>query len=203
MYLSNGVLILVLNIFPFITNAGTVIHCCNHGINHVSVTAAENETGVAKHKVNYRIPYREYIHEQGKWDVYIESSLQTGNKDLYDSSLLKINKVLTDVFSLVPAELSAIYFVGGNYYPYDRAQLKKYDPVGYKMVEDLWKYNSHRTKDQRPLNETTNFILRSTPDLASGIEMKITARLTRPGVFRMNLYLPPRMRVNWICLQPR
>ncbi|WP_395373415.1 hypothetical protein [Marinicella sp. W31] len=36
------------------------------------------------------------------------------------------------------AELSAMYFVGGNYYPYDKAGLKKYDPEGYAMVESLW-----------------------------------------------------------------
>lgn len=36
------------------------------------------------------------------------------------------------------AELSAIYFVGGNYYPYHRKGLEKYDPEGYKMVQALW-----------------------------------------------------------------
>ena len=36
------------------------------------------------------------------------------------------------------AELSAMYFVGGNYFPYDKAGLKKYDPEGYAMVEALW-----------------------------------------------------------------
>jgi len=36
------------------------------------------------------------------------------------------------------AELSAIYFVGGNYHPYDRAALEKYDPSGHRMVEALW-----------------------------------------------------------------
>ncbi len=36
------------------------------------------------------------------------------------------------------AELSAMYFVGGNYYPYDKEGLKKYDPKGYRMVEMLW-----------------------------------------------------------------
>ena len=36
------------------------------------------------------------------------------------------------------AELSAMYFVGGNYYPYDKAGLKTYDPEGYAMVELLW-----------------------------------------------------------------
>ncbi len=36
------------------------------------------------------------------------------------------------------AELSAMYFVGGNYYPYDKTGLKTYDPIGYKMIETLW-----------------------------------------------------------------
>ena len=36
------------------------------------------------------------------------------------------------------AELSAMYFVGGNYFPYDRAGLKSYDPEGYAVVEKLW-----------------------------------------------------------------
>ncbi|WP_423012805.1 hypothetical protein [Undibacterium sp. Di27W] len=36
------------------------------------------------------------------------------------------------------AELSAAYFIGGTYFPYSREDLKKYDPIGYRMVEDLW-----------------------------------------------------------------
>ena len=36
------------------------------------------------------------------------------------------------------AELSAMYFVGGNYYPYDKSRLEEYDPVGYSMIEKLW-----------------------------------------------------------------
>lgn len=36
------------------------------------------------------------------------------------------------------AELSAMYFVGGNYYPYNAATLKEYDLAGYQMVEALW-----------------------------------------------------------------
>jgi hypothetical protein len=36
------------------------------------------------------------------------------------------------------AELSAMYFVGGNYYPFDKDGLRKYDPTGFEMVESLW-----------------------------------------------------------------
>ncbi len=36
------------------------------------------------------------------------------------------------------AELSAIYFVGGDYFPFDKAKLENYDPDGYALVEKLW-----------------------------------------------------------------
>ena len=36
------------------------------------------------------------------------------------------------------AELSAIYFVGGNYYPFDRTRLIRYDPVRTRMLRNLW-----------------------------------------------------------------
>lgn len=36
------------------------------------------------------------------------------------------------------AELTAMYFVGGNYFPKNRAGLKAYDPAGYALVEKLW-----------------------------------------------------------------
>jgi hypothetical protein len=36
------------------------------------------------------------------------------------------------------AEISAIYFVGGHHFPFDRAGLKQYDPEGYRMVETVW-----------------------------------------------------------------
>ena len=35
------------------------------------------------------------------------------------------------------AELSAMYFVGGNYYPYNKKQLNSYDPNGASMVEKI------------------------------------------------------------------
>jgi hypothetical protein len=32
-----------------------------------------------------------------------------------------------------------MYFVGGNYFPFDRAGLAVYDPVGESMVRTLWR----------------------------------------------------------------
>ena len=36
------------------------------------------------------------------------------------------------------AELSAAYFVGINYFPFDRDGLQRYDPAGAAMVEAMW-----------------------------------------------------------------
>ncbi len=36
------------------------------------------------------------------------------------------------------AELSCVYFVGCNYQPFNRKELKAYDPVGYAMIEKMW-----------------------------------------------------------------
>ena len=268
--------------FSSFVNAATIIKCkdlsgnvvftqnkddCDKNYNHTSATYTENKSENNKHKVNYRAPYREYINIQGNWEIYIESSLRDGNYKLYKSSLRKLEKVLNEVFSILPAsaaiklsslkffllwgeksppggrksgmsyirkdesdnyyyldkrwehsiviysaenliylndlwskkavmhelshtwhilnwpekhppiydswrnardsglylnmrklkggiiksansrknqleyfaEFSAIYFVGGNYHPFDREGLKNYDPSGYKMIESLWK----------------------------------------------------------------
>jgi hypothetical protein len=37
------------------------------------------------------------------------------------------------------AELSAAYFAGIDYFPFERFGLKDYDPAGYRMVEALWR----------------------------------------------------------------
>ncbi len=36
------------------------------------------------------------------------------------------------------AEVSAIHFVGGNYFPFDRAGLADYDATGEQLVRQLW-----------------------------------------------------------------
>ena len=36
------------------------------------------------------------------------------------------------------AELTAMYFLGCDYTPRDRAALKQYDPAGYQLIEKLW-----------------------------------------------------------------
>ena len=36
------------------------------------------------------------------------------------------------------AELSCMYFVGCDYEPFNREELKTYDPIGYTMIEQMW-----------------------------------------------------------------
>jgi hypothetical protein len=36
------------------------------------------------------------------------------------------------------AELTAIYFVGGNDFPFDKLRSKRYDTQGYEMIVQLW-----------------------------------------------------------------
>lgn len=48
------------------------------------------------------------------------------------------------------AELSCIYFVNGNYYPFNRANLRHYDPRGFQLIERLW---GIRDGSVRPLQE--------------------------------------------------
>ena len=37
------------------------------------------------------------------------------------------------------AELTCMYFARCNYKPFDRAELKAYDPMGYRMIRKMWK----------------------------------------------------------------
>ena len=45
---------------------------------------------------------------------------------------------LTNAFEYF-AELTETYFGTNDFYPYTRDELKKYDPVGYRMIEAIWK----------------------------------------------------------------
>jgi hypothetical protein len=36
------------------------------------------------------------------------------------------------------AELSCMYFIGCNYYPFNRQQLQSYNPTGYALIQQMW-----------------------------------------------------------------
>jgi hypothetical protein len=67
------------------------------------------------------------------------------NSGLYRNVLdVESGKRLERAYALVNqleyfAELSCMYFVGCNYVPASRTELKAYDPVGYEMIRSRWR----------------------------------------------------------------
>ena len=55
----------------------------------------------------------------------------------HDSVILEEPYVMTNALEYF-AELSCMYFCGCDYAPYNRNELRLYDPTGYEMIEQLW-----------------------------------------------------------------
>lgn len=69
--------------------------------------------------------------------------LNSRHSGLYQSVQNAQGKTLTPAYASTNhmeyfAELSAIYFIGGVYHPFNRPGLKTYDPVGYAMIQTHW-----------------------------------------------------------------
>jgi hypothetical protein len=72
-----------------------------------------------------------------------EAYLNAKNKGLYLNVKDYKGKTIQSAYALKNkleyfAELSAMYFVGGDYFPYDREGLSNYDLIGMKMISDFW-----------------------------------------------------------------
>lgn len=59
----------------------------------------------------------------------------------HDSVILEEPYVMTNALEYF-AELSCMYFCGCDYAPYNRNELRLYDPAGYAMIEQLWGLDS-------------------------------------------------------------
>ncbi len=70
------------------------------------------------------------------WRASEKQGLYRGVKDVKGKTLSKAYATANQLEYF--AELSAAYFVGINYAPYDRDGLEQYDPLGYRMVETMW-----------------------------------------------------------------
>ncbi len=69
-----------------------------------------------------------------------KNAVQNG---LYKGVIDNKNRVIASAYAIKNpleyfAELSAANFVGINYYPFDKKGLERYDPIGHRMVEQLW-----------------------------------------------------------------
>ena len=77
------------------------------------------------------------------YPILKETWLSSRQKGLYLSQRDIKGKLLKPAYATTNereyfSELSATYFVGGDYFPFNKAELKKYDPQGYAMVERVW-----------------------------------------------------------------
>jgi len=72
----------------------------------------------------------------GAWQNAMKHHLYHGVKDDQGKTVEKAYAATNQLEYF--AELSCMYFVGCNYQPFNRKELKAYDPVGYAMIEKMW-----------------------------------------------------------------
>lgn len=75
------------------------------------------------------------------------------------------------------AELSCMFFVGCDYFPFSREDLRQYDPVGYRVVERIWRLDP---LDPRGSYRTSRD-LRSVVDLGQPYAQLVDIR-AKPGL---------------------
>src|SRR5439155_14741790 len=92
-----------------------------------------HELGHAHHKENW---------PEDQPDI-MEAWKNAVDKKLYVNVKEDTGKTIPKAYALTNqleyfAELTAIYFARCNYAPFNRTELKKYDPVGYTMIQKMW-----------------------------------------------------------------
>ena len=68
---------------------------------------------------------------------------QASKKKLYQNVKTKIGETKSKAYAAKNhreyfAELSAMYFVGADYYPFSKKELKRYDFIGFKTIKQMW-----------------------------------------------------------------
>lgn len=113
-----------------------VVHCAENYTEISNLWALKSvlhELGHAHHKENWAEGQEDI---KAAWQNAIDKKLYVNVKD-------DKGKVIPKAYALTNqleyfAELTAIYFGKCNYAPFNRADLKKYDPVGYAMIQKMW-----------------------------------------------------------------
>ena len=95
---------------------------------------------VIMHELSHAWHYKDW---NKNYPILRKAWLSSRRKSLYLSQKNVQGKILKPTYASTNekeyfAELSAIYFVGGNYYPFNKNDLKSYDPEGYSLIEQLW-----------------------------------------------------------------
>jgi len=77
------------------------------------------------------------------YEQAMREKLYRGVKD-QDGQVLETAYAATNQLEYF-AELSCMYFVGCNYYPFNRQDLQQYDPRGCALVEKMWRTQNARS----------------------------------------------------------
>lgn len=113
-----------------------LVHCADNYAkisNLWALKAVLHELGHAHHKENWAERQEDIMLA---WQAAMDRKLYLNVRD--DKGKL-IPKAYASVNQLEYfAELTAIYFGRCNYAPFRRAELEKYDPIGYAMIEKMW-----------------------------------------------------------------
>jgi hypothetical protein len=95
--------------------------------------ALSHELAHAWHFKNWNENYQK---SKDAWLASRNASLYLSQRDIY-GRVLAPAYASTDELEYF-AELSAAYFIGSDYYPFNRCELKVYDPVGFNLIESVW-----------------------------------------------------------------
>lgn len=98
-----------------------------------ALKALIHEIGHAQHLENWPSNQAEI---KAAWQNAVDTGLYVNVKD-------DKGQVIADAYARANhleyfAELTAMYFARCNYTPFNRTELKKYDPTGYAMIQKMW-----------------------------------------------------------------
>lgn len=158
---------LLFSIIPVVCNASGIIKCsdadgnvlftknkteCNDATEYKPVELSQKISTFDKTTVSYRIPRREYVRENSKWDIRVESSLVDGDPTLYQSTVTKLNDVLNEIFSILPKRAAkklsniTIFLMWGEKSPLGgrksgMSYIRKGEPNNYSYLDPIWEHS--------------------------------------------------------------
>jgi hypothetical protein len=88
------------------------------------------------HAVHFQLFGSDNVAIQNAYKIAMDRKLYERVKDVYDRTIER--PYLTTTPAEYFAELSCAYLDKLHYFPFDNEQLKKHDPIGYKLMEGTW-----------------------------------------------------------------
>ena len=113
-----------------------IVHCAENyaGLSNLwALKAVLHELGHAHHKENWPEKQTDIM---AAWQNAVDQGLYVNVRDDKGQIRPKAYALANQLEYF--AELTAIYFGRCNYFPFNRTDLKKYDPVGYAMIQKMW-----------------------------------------------------------------